>query len=274
MWLSFAFAPGLVRTVASRTDGPSLNRALAQAGRLLAAFSVLVSAGLLLCLVEIERLEVVPYALPFREPYVTARGRLERRALVLVRLHAGGLVGLGETTALSLRGGDAFTRIVDELRTAAHALAAGGAQRSGGVSMQTLAAIEIALLDLKGKASRLPVWRVLGAAAARPIECNATLTAGAPADVARQAVTWAERGFRTFKLKVGMDGDLDQLSAARAALPEDAVLRIDANGAWSVDEAAARLAAMRPLELAEQPVATAPELHDAARSDRCAAGRG
>ena len=48
MWLSFAFAPGLVRTVASRTDGPSLNRALAQSGRLLAAFSVLVSAGLLL----------------------------------------------------------------------------------------------------------------------------------------------------------------------------------------------------------------------------------
>ena len=48
MWLSFAFAPGLVRTVASRTDGPSLNHALAQSGRLLAAFSVLVSAGLLL----------------------------------------------------------------------------------------------------------------------------------------------------------------------------------------------------------------------------------
>ena len=48
MWLSFGFAPSLVRTVATRTDGPSLNRALAQAGRLLAAFSVLVSAGLLL----------------------------------------------------------------------------------------------------------------------------------------------------------------------------------------------------------------------------------
>jgi 1,4-dihydroxy-2-naphthoate octaprenyltransferase len=48
MWLSFAFAPSLVRTVATRTDGPSLNRALAQAGRLLAAFSVLVSVGLLL----------------------------------------------------------------------------------------------------------------------------------------------------------------------------------------------------------------------------------
>jgi 1,4-dihydroxy-2-naphthoate polyprenyltransferase len=48
MWLSFALAPKLVRTVATRTDGPSLNAALARAGQLLAAFSVLVSAGLLL----------------------------------------------------------------------------------------------------------------------------------------------------------------------------------------------------------------------------------
>ena len=43
----------------------------------------------------VERLEVVPYALPFKEPYVTARGRLDRRELVLVRLYADGLVGLG-----------------------------------------------------------------------------------------------------------------------------------------------------------------------------------
>jgi L-alanine-DL-glutamate epimerase-like enolase superfamily enzyme len=42
----------------------------------------------------VTRLEVVPYALPFREPYVTARGRLERRELVLVKLHSDGLVGV------------------------------------------------------------------------------------------------------------------------------------------------------------------------------------
>jgi 1,4-dihydroxy-2-naphthoate octaprenyltransferase len=40
--------PPLVRTVSSRTDGPSLNRALARCGALLALFSMLLSAGLLL----------------------------------------------------------------------------------------------------------------------------------------------------------------------------------------------------------------------------------
>jgi 1,4-dihydroxy-2-naphthoate polyprenyltransferase len=48
MWLAALLSPSLVRTVANRTDGPSLNRALAGTGRLLAAFSVLVSIGLLL----------------------------------------------------------------------------------------------------------------------------------------------------------------------------------------------------------------------------------
>ncbi len=48
VWLCFPLAPRLVRTVATRTDGPALNGALGQAGRLLAAFSVLASVGLLL----------------------------------------------------------------------------------------------------------------------------------------------------------------------------------------------------------------------------------
>ena len=44
---SAALVVPLVRTVSSRTDGPSLNRALARCGALLALFSLLLSAGLL-----------------------------------------------------------------------------------------------------------------------------------------------------------------------------------------------------------------------------------
>jgi 1,4-dihydroxy-2-naphthoate polyprenyltransferase len=45
--LAAPLAPPLVRTVATRSDGPALNRALADAGRLLAAFSLLLAAGVL-----------------------------------------------------------------------------------------------------------------------------------------------------------------------------------------------------------------------------------
>lgn len=213
---------------------------------------------------KIDRLEVVPYALPFRQPYVTARGRLERRELALVRLHADGLVGVGETAALVLRGGDPLAAIVAELERCGALLAGSEVEPArwaepadrvrSAASAPALAAIEVALLDLAGKAAGEPAWRLLGAAKPGAIECNATLAAGSPADVAAQALAWAERGFRTFKLKVGMEGDVEQVSAAREAVGPEARLRVDANGSWSVEDARARLGAMGPLELAEEPV--------------------
>jgi L-alanine-DL-glutamate epimerase-like enolase superfamily enzyme len=210
---------------------------------------------------HIERISVIPYALPFREPYVTARGRLERRELVLVRLHGDGLVGLGEAAALTLRGGDPVGRIVSELESV-RVLPEGGLEVPARTSLAALAALEIAALDLEAKQAGEPAWRTLGARDARPVECNATLSAGPPDEVASQARAWAERGFTTFKLKVGMDGDSEQVAAARRALPSDSKLRVDANGAWDVHAAAASLAAMEPLELAEQPVASVRELRD------------
>jgi 1,4-dihydroxy-2-naphthoate octaprenyltransferase len=47
-WLALPLAPPLVRTVAQRTDGPSLNGALAKTGLLQLAFCALLSIGVLL----------------------------------------------------------------------------------------------------------------------------------------------------------------------------------------------------------------------------------
>jgi len=46
--LSLGLVPSLYRTVATRTDGPALNGALAATGRLLAVYSLLLAAGVLL----------------------------------------------------------------------------------------------------------------------------------------------------------------------------------------------------------------------------------
>jgi 1,4-dihydroxy-2-naphthoate octaprenyltransferase len=47
-WLTLPLAARVVRVVRNRTDGLSLNRALAQTGMLQLAFCVLLAAGLLL----------------------------------------------------------------------------------------------------------------------------------------------------------------------------------------------------------------------------------
>ena len=219
---------------------------------------------------QLEELEVIPYSLPFREPYVTARGEINERQLILVRIRGEGLEGLGETTALSLRGGIGIEPIAAEIWDRCWpALLDGGVEpgriwsaiarcRNRGAGPQALAAVDIAVHDLVGRASGKPVWRLLGASEANPVVCNATLPAANPSETRRMAEDWRAQGFRTFKLKVGLAGDVTQVATVRQTLGPDAVIRVDANGAWSVDDAADRLPALasHEIELAEQPVGT------------------
>ena len=95
-----------------------------------------------------------------------------------------------------------------------------------------------------------------------PSPSNALLGAPGPEDLAREAAEALAAGFRTVKVKVGCDHAVDgeRLRAVRAAVGPDAVIRIDANGAWSEQEAIAALAAhaAHGIALCEQPVAPGP----------------
>ena len=210
---------------------------------------------------RIDSLEVIPYALPFKEPYVTARGRLERRELALVRMRSGQLEGLGEVTPLALRGGATLAEAVRDVERCSMVGAeltgrpSEPLERCAGACPQARLAVELAHWDLLAKRDGVQLCELFEATPAA-VECNATLVAGSPAAVARTAREWHARGFRTFKLKVGIDGDVEQVRAVRAALPEDVRIRVDANAMWSVEQAAEKLGRMGPIELAEQPVAS------------------
>lgn len=216
---------------------------------------------------RIASLEVVPYALPFREPYVTARGVLTRREMVLLRLRdADGLVGLGEAVPLSLRGGASLERIVEELESLGALDELDEATLSGqarSLSPPARCAPLTALLDLRGR-------RVAseGSSFAEPVRCNATLVVGDPAHVVSQAERWAADGFSTFKLKLGTGDDAAQVRAVREALGPRARIRIDVNGAWDLETAKRVLAEIESyeIELAEQPVATVEQAVELAAS--------
>ena len=212
----------------------------------------------------LEEIEVIPYSLPFREPYVTARGEISERKLVLVRIRGEGLEGLGETAALSLRGGIGIDSIAAEIRDRCWpALLDGGLDpariwsaiarcRNRGASAQAVAAVDIALHDLVGRASGDPVWKLLGASEASPVVCNATLPAANPAATRKLAEDWRSQGFRTFKLKVGLAGDVTQVATVRQTLGAEATIRVDANGAWSVHDATDRLRALAGQDLEDR----------------------
>jgi O-succinylbenzoate synthase len=219
---------------------------------------------------RIASVEVVPYALPFREPYVTAAGTLTQREMVLLRLRdEEGLTGLGEAVPLSLRGGTGLGRVIHELQDLGERDTLDEASlRSDapGLSAPARCAALTALLDLRGK--RVAAENDAAAELPPPVRCNATLTAGNPADVISAAERWAADGFSTFKLKLGTGDDTAQVRAVREALGPRARIRVDVNGAWDVETAKRTLGELEPyeIELAEQPVGTLEEAMEVARS--------
>jgi O-succinylbenzoate synthase len=99
------------------------------------------------------------------------------------------------------------------------------------------------------------------------VPVNVTVPACSP-ERAREIVL-ASAGCRTAKVKVAEAGqdpgeDEARLEAVREALGRDGLIRIDANGGWSVDEAVRRIGVLEraagELEYVEQPVASVEEL--------------
>lgn len=100
------------------------------------------------------------------------------------------------------------------------------------------------------------------------VPVNATVPAIGPDQVPEILARFP--GARTAKVKVAEKGqslaqDVARVNAVRALIPN---VRVDANGGWGVDDAVTALTALTadgPLEYAEQPCATVPELVEVRR---------
>lgn len=108
-------------------------------------------------------------------------------------------------------------------------------------------------------------WRTQPAALRDRIRVNATVPAVEAASVAELLTRFA--GCRTAKVKVAEPGqtladDVARVRAVRDVMGPEGRIRIDANGAWNVDEAEHAVHALGEydLEYVEQPCATVPEL--------------
>ncbi|HSC03074.1 MAG TPA: enolase C-terminal domain-like protein [Solirubrobacteraceae bacterium] len=212
------------------------------------------------------RLEIELIRARLRAPFVSARGSLEDRPLVLVRAEDDdGFVGLGEAAPLADYHGVNAEDVLDALQAARDILAG---PPHGGLPddrlsewrrmavVPAVAAVDMALWDLEGRRSGEPLWQLLGARAAPPVEVNYTIAAADRAGAAAEAGAARAAGFRCVKLKVGLGDDAGRVAAVRAVLGPEVAIRLDANGAWTVDEAVAALSVLAPagIELCEEAV--------------------
>lgn len=112
----------------------------------------------------------------------------------------------------------------------------------GGFYVDAIAAIDIALWDLRAQGAAVPLWQLLGS---RRREAIPAYLSGLPAATLAEKValarSWQSRGLASFKFAavVSRDGVAAEMAALREALGEDADLMVDLHWKFSPDEAIA-----------------------------------
>ena len=124
--------------------------------------------------------------------------------------------------------------------------------------LEAKACIEMALLDLAGRALGVPITTLLGGRIRDQVHFNAWIGTLPPEQAAREATEWVARGFRSAKIKLdgATEDGLARVAAVRAAVGDRLALRVDFNESLTLAEAVPFIRRLEPyaLTLVEQPI--------------------
>ncbi|HEX3870470.1 MAG TPA: enolase C-terminal domain-like protein [Pirellulales bacterium] len=218
----------------------------------------------------IGELRVAAYQIPTDRPEADGTIAWNHTTLVCVHVEAGGETGLGYTYADTATGQlihDALAPVIQGLDPyaipaawIAMVRAIRNLGRPGIVSM-AIAAVDVALWDLKARLLGVPLVALLGAARDRaPVYGSGGFTSYTVRELQEQLAGWANEGIPRVKMKIGThpEKDFERVQAARKAIGDDVELFVDANGAYSRKQALAfaeRFAALN-VQWFEEPVSS------------------
>jgi len=198
---------------------------------------------------RIDALEVRAYKVPTATPESDGTLKWDSTTLVYVEVHAAGEKGIGFTYA------DAATAtlietLLREVIVGKEAVQIGARWDDmyattrnlgrGGITSMAVSAVDVALWDLKAKLLGVPAYILLGAVRdSVPIYGSGGFTAYSEQQLCEQLAGWVDAGIPRVKMKTGRDPEADpvRVAAARTAIGERAELFIDANGAYSAQQA-------------------------------------
>ena len=212
---------------------------------------------------RIARIAVYAYELSFAgHAFLFSRGRsVGRESSTLVQVTTDtGLSGWGEACPLTGSYLPAFTAGV---RAAISLLApaligadprnlAEVSARMDRVLLDQAAAkspLDIACWDILGQATGLPVATLLGGRTVDRFPLYRAVPIGSPEEMLADVRAGWERGVRRFQLKAGRDPHTDAAAVRRILefVGDDGVVVVDANGAWSVQDALIAVRLLEPL---------------------------
>jgi L-alanine-DL-glutamate epimerase-like enolase superfamily enzyme len=208
-------------------------------------------------LAAIESVTAAAYTIPTDVPEADGTYAWQATTLVVVEVAAGGQQGIGytyanrataefirETLSPVVQGHDpmhipgTWERMIASVRNLGRP----------GVASMAIAAVDVALWDLKARLLGLPLVRLLGAVRdAVPVYGSGGFTTYSNEQLQIQLRGWVEQGIPQVKMKIGTHpaDDLGRVRAAREAIGVDAQLYVDANGAYTRKQALAWADAFR-----------------------------
>src|SRR5919197_377853 len=195
--------------------------------------------------VPVESVSVSAYTVPTDAPESDGTLEWDSTTIVVVEVVGGG------RDAMDVRG--AWLAMGRALRNAGRP----------GIGSMAIAAVDIALWDLKGRVLDVPLVRLLGSAHEEvPVYGSGGFTSYSLERIREQLGGWVEEGIPRVKMKTGRDPARDpvRLDAARRAIGDGAELYVDANGALTRKQALAwadRLAQEWNVSWFEEPVSSA-----------------
>jgi L-alanine-DL-glutamate epimerase-like enolase superfamily enzyme len=225
--------------------------------------------------VKIERIETDLYRVPLSTPVEAAsHGVMRAFDMVAVRLTGpDGVTGCGYTV-LHAGHGDAVVPIIDNVfstivlsedpRRTEYLWARMWREHHysgrGGLVSFAIAAVDVALWDLRARRVGEPLWRLLGGHSKSVRAYAGNIDLNFPLDKLLAGVQRSlDAGFRSVKMRLGkpeLREDVARVAAVRELIGPDIELMTDANEAWRTDQAMRAFRALREFDLIwiEEPI--------------------
>lgn len=197
----------------------------------------------------IDAIEVQAYVIPTQSPESDGTLEWDATTLVYVEVQGGGQTGIGYTYAdiatAKLIATILRNRLLrkDAMQIGARWDDMGNVTRNlgrDGITSMAISAVDVALWDLKGKLLGTPTYALLGAVRDRvPVYGSGGFTSYSTTQLCEQLAGWVQDAIPRVKMKVGRNtkADIERVAAARDAIGANAELFVDANGAYSVQQA-------------------------------------
>ncbi|NLY86090.1 MAG: dipeptide epimerase [Tissierellia bacterium] len=220
---------------------------------------------------KIKDIQVGQITVALKKPFKTALRTVHSIEDIVVKITTDtGHIGYGEAAPTAVITGDTFgsikTAIEDYIKPNLIGLEIENIEeimkridKSLLKNTSAKAAVDIAVYDLFGQYHNSPLYKLLGGYRDEIIS-DLTISVNSPEEMAEDSIEAVKLGYRTLKIKVGLDSEMDmkRIQAIREAVGYDVDLRLDANQGWSPKEAVRIIRKMEDkgfnIELVEQPV--------------------